>query len=264
MVSFQTVNTPITGCGRRSCHLSRQPWPVVRAGWCWDPQPTSSSRKAARSSWQSRPERHRDGRRKPATQPVGIRHQRRQRRASGGAGRFRPEHHGIGSIPHQQPGEPVADPSGRGAERAQPATHRRDRPSALGRDPPVARPQRGLRLDGRRDHLGGVGSPRGQPHLQQHMRAPAAHAPRSARPKPPADPIRAEALPNDTRPGPPPRAQSTPAPRAGHPPGREVQLDRNKIMTYREHQRGLYASERPGVILQDPTPGRSSIRTSSA
>jgi len=29
-------------------------------------------------------------------------------------------------------------------------------------------------------------------------------------------------------------------------------------MIYREHQRGLYASERPGVDLRNLTPGRSS------
>jgi hypothetical protein len=29
-------------------------------------------------------------------------------------------------------------------------------------------------------------------------------------------------------------------------------------MIYREHQRGLYASERPGVNLRNLTPGRSS------
>lgn len=132
------------------------------------------------------------------------------------------------------------------------------------RDPPVPPSECGLRLDRRRDHVGAIGPPDRQPHLEQHMGCPAATTPRSTRLELPTCPIRAEALPNDTRPSRPPGTQPAPATGAGHTPGQQVQLDRNSIITYREHQRGLYALERPGVIRKDRTPGRSSIRTSSA
>ena len=171
------------------------------------PPPTSSSKKAARCSWRSPPEptspcrSRRTGGPAPRHTPSTPTTPRRRRPS-----RFRPEHDSIGSIRHQQPREPVPDRSGRTLKRAQPAADRRDRSSATRGDPPVAPAPRGLRLDRSRDHLSGIGPPYGQPHLQQHMRAPAARAPRPARPTRPARPIRAEALPNNSCSSPYPRA----------------------------------------------------------
>jgi len=116
----------------------------------------------------------------------------------------------------------------------------------------------------RRPPLGRIGPAGGQPHPEEHMRAMAGSAPRPARPEPADHPIRAEALPNHAGSGPAPRAQPATTIGTRHAPDQQAQLDNNRIMTYREHQRGLYASERPGVILKDCTPGHSSIRTSSA
>lgn len=104
--------------------------------------------------------------------------------------------------------------------RSQPRTVETGLPqsAAVRRDLPAAPAQRGLRLDGRRDHVGGVGPPRCQLHLKEHMRALAARAPGPARPEPAARPIRAEALPNHARPRPPPRTQTATAIGARHAP----------------------------------------------
>ncbi len=160
-------------------------------------------------------------------------------RQAGVASRFGPKHDSVRRVSHQQTREPLADYHGRGGEGAEPATDRRDRSSAARGDLPVAPPQHCLRLDRRRDHLSRIGPPHGQPHLEEHMRAQAYRAPRPARPKRADRPIRAGALPNHTCPGPPPRAQPATTIRARYGPDPQGKLDNNRIMTYREHQRGL-------------------------
>lgn len=51
-------------------------------------------------------------------------------------------------------------------------------------------------------------------------------------------------VPDQPFPRPPPRTQPAPAPRTGQPPASQIRLDRDSLMIYREHRRGLYASER--------------------
>ena len=77
------------------------------------------------------------------------------------------------------------------------------------------------------------------------MRALACRAPRPAWPKTTPHPIRAKAITDHARPRPPPRPQTAPTTWARNPPEPKVQLDNNRIMTYREHQRAFTRQNGP-------------------
>ena len=107
-------------------------------------------------------------------------------------------------------------------------------------------PQPARRRGQRRpDHRRLIRPPQQQPRRQQHVRRPAACAPRPPRPDRPARPPG----PNTARhPAMPPPGQPSPAHRAAQTALFQHPLDRRRVVAYREH-RCSFAPQRPSPRL---------------
>ena len=121
----------------------------------------------------------------------------------------RPGQHRIGRQIPAPPGEHRTDRLDPAGEAPQPAPHRLRRPAQQRGDQPVPGPGR-LRGQPRPDHRGGVRPADQQHHRQQHMRGPAAGAPRPTRNDPqPAVGVTDPPAPRMAPPGQHPRASRT-------------------------------------------------------
>ena len=87
-------------------------------------------------------------------------------------------------------------------------------------------------------------------HTQQHMSGTTICATSPARMLDRGPPIGADAMTNPPLTSEPPRAQPPATTRTQNAPTEKVTGDRTIIIIYREHQRGLYALERSGVMHQ--------------
>jgi hypothetical protein len=122
----------------------------------------------------------------------------------------------------------------------QPAAHRPGRPPQQHRD--LAVPDSGRpRHERRPDHSGGVRASDEQQHREQHMRRPAAGAPRPPR----HDPNRAVRAADRPGPSPAPPGEHARASRTRQPPRSQALLDPAGVGLYREHR----ASERNHTAL---------------
>jgi hypothetical protein len=98
-----------------------------------------------------------------------------------------------------------------------------------------------LGFDSRGDHRRPI-RPSGRQHYrQQHMGGAAAATPGAARTMHHHPAGIFQSLPNPTNPGTAPRAQPPATARAGDQAAPKVSIDSQNILTYRHHQRGLFA-----------------------
>jgi hypothetical protein len=103
------------------------------------------------------------------------------------------------------------------------------------------------------DHRRPISPAQQAAHRQQHMRDPAALAPRPAGAQPPADPA---PTPDDPVTGMPPPSQTPRTARAAQPPRRQPPLDHARNNAYRDH-RCLRAPARPSRHLGQEKDGRA-------
>jgi hypothetical protein len=143
----------------------------------------------------------------------------------------RPGQHRIRRQRPAPPGEHHPDRLHPACETSQPAAHRPRRPPQQHRDPAVPDPGR-PRHEHRPDQSGGVRASDQQQHRQQHMRRPAAGAPRPPR----HDPNRTVRAADRPGPSPAPPGEHTRASRTRQPPRSQAFLDPGGVGLYREHR----------------------------
>lgn len=178
--------------------------------------------------------------------------------------RGRPESCRVSPVTVGKGREHLGDGDGGRGECAEPAAHRGRGTAQPGRDPPVPVARGGFGFNGGGDHRSRIGPARSQPGFKQHMGSSASGASSAARTMAHQEPSCPGSVADQPFPRPAPRTQPAPAPRALQETPRQIRLDRDTIMIYREHRRALYASERPGVNLENSRRAVRCIRSSSA